>query len=72
MIPQKHIIVNQPTLLLLACLTLMAWWASGGEPVRLKGQGMRAVLLGIGLLGMLVLGVSGAVTALGDTLFTCT
>ncbi len=57
------------TFLLLACLTLTAWWASGGEPGRLKGQGMRAVLLGIGLLGMLVLGVSGAVTALGDTLF---
>ena len=30
---------------------------------------MRAVLLVIGLLGVLVLGVSGAVTALGDTLF---
>lgn len=57
------------TFLLLACLTLTAWWSSGGESVRLRGQGMRAVLLIIGLLGVLVLGVSGAVTALGDTLF---
>jgi heme A synthase len=57
------------TFLLLACLTLTAWWASGGESVRLKGQGMRVVLLGIGHIGLLVLGVSGAVTALGDTLF---
>jgi len=57
------------TFLLLACLTLTAWWASGGEPVRLKRQGMRVVLLGVGLVALLVLGVSGAVTALGDTLF---
>ncbi len=57
------------TFLLLACLTLTASWASGGEPVRLKRQGMRVALLGIGLVAMLVLGVSGAVTALGDTLF---
>lgn len=57
------------TFLLLACLTLTAWWASGGEPVRLNGQWMRVVLLGIGLVALLVLGVSGSVTALGDTLF---
>jgi heme A synthase len=57
------------TFLLLACLTLTAWWASGGEPIRLKGQTALGSLLGLGLLGMLVLGASGAVTALGDTLF---
>jgi heme A synthase len=57
------------TFLLLATLTLAAFWASGGRPVRLRGQGIAAWLLGVGLLGILVLGISGAVTALGDTLF---
>jgi heme A synthase len=57
------------TFLLLACLTLAAWWSSGGEPVQLKQRAALGSLLGLGLLGMLVLGVSGAVTALGDTLF---
>ena len=28
------------TFLLLALLTLTAWWASGGTPMRLKGQGI--------------------------------
>jgi heme A synthase len=57
------------TFLLLASLTLTAWWASGGAPIRLSGQGWLVILLGLGLMGMLILGVSGAVTALGDTLF---
>jgi heme A synthase len=57
------------TFLLVASLALTAYWASGGSPIRLKGQGLKAWLLGIGLLGMLIIGMSGAVTALGDTLF---
>lgn len=57
------------TFLLLAFLTLTAWWASGGRPLRPKDQGAVGWLLGISFLGMLVLGVSGAITALGDTLF---
>jgi heme A synthase len=57
------------TFLLLAALTLTAWWASGGSPVRLKDQGPALWALGIGLLGVLLLGVSGAINALGDTLF---
>ncbi|HYE66571.1 MAG TPA: COX15/CtaA family protein [Pyrinomonadaceae bacterium] len=57
------------TFLLLAALTLTAWWASGGLPVRIRGQGVIGWVCGAGLLGTLVLGVSGAVTALGDTLF---
>ena len=57
------------TFLLLAALTLTAWWASGGQRVRLRGQGLAGALLGVGLLGTLVLGMSGAITALGDTLF---
>jgi heme A synthase len=57
------------TFLLVAALTLTAWWASGGQPIRLRNQGSVAVMLGIGVVSMVVLGVSGAVTALGDTLF---
>jgi len=56
------------TLLLLGALTLTAYWASGGARFRLRGQGWT----GIGVLGalllMMLVGISGAVTALGDTL----
>lgn len=57
------------TFLLLAALALMAWWASGGKPIRLKERNGTALALVIAFLAMLVLGASGAVTALGDTLF---
>jgi heme A synthase len=57
------------TFLLLASITLTAWWATGGKPLQLRQQGKVGILLGIGLLGMLLLGASGAITALGDTLF---
>jgi len=57
------------TFLLVGSLALTAYWASGGSAVQLKGQGAKTWLLGAGLLGMLIIGMSGAVTALGDTLF---
>jgi heme A synthase len=57
------------TFLLVAALTLTVWWASGGAALRLRAQGSVLVALAIALAGALVLGVSGAVTALGDTLF---
>jgi heme A synthase len=69
------------TFLLLAALSLTAWWATTlpreaaaapGErvlPVRLRGQGAVGAFVGASLLGTLLLGVTGAVTALGDTLF---
>jgi heme A synthase len=57
------------TFVLLAVMTLTAWWVSGGKPLRLREQGGIAWLLLVGLFGMLVLAVSGAVAALGDTLF---
>jgi heme A synthase len=58
------------TFLLLAALSLTAWWASGGAPARWKGQGA-ALQWGLGLafFAVLILGMSGAITALGDTLF---
>lgn len=57
------------TFLLLSVLTLTAWWAGGGRPIRLRGQGKSGWLLLGGLLLLITLGVSGAITALGDTLF---
>jgi len=57
------------TFLLLASLTLTAWWASGGKPIRLKGKSSLEIFLSIGFLGVILLGISGAITALGDTLF---
>jgi heme A synthase len=56
------------TFLLLAALTLTAWWAQGGQPLRLRGQGAVGWTLLLAFIGMLVLGMSGAITALGDTL----
>ncbi|MFM7141904.1 MAG: COX15/CtaA family protein [Alphaproteobacteria bacterium] len=71
------------TYLLVAALALTAWWSSPGAPaaglVRDEGSvgmgarsGSRAaarLAVIASLLGMLLLGVSGAITALGDTLF---
>jgi heme A synthase len=57
------------TFLLLAALALTAFWASGGQPLRWRARDAVDWLLGIGLFGVLVLGVTGAITALGDTLF---
>lgn len=57
------------TFLLLAALALTAWWASGGARVRLRGQGAAGWLLWAAIAATLVVGITGAVTALGDTLF---
>lgn len=57
------------TFLLLASMTLTALWASGGARVRVRGQGLLAWLLAASMGAMFVLGTSGAIAALGDTLF---
>lgn len=57
------------TFFLLASVTLTAWWVQGGKPLRLKNQGTVGTLLAVGFVGMIILGASGAITALGDTLF---
>jgi heme A synthase len=57
------------TFLLLASLVLTAWWASGGGRLRLRGQGLALWGVAIGLAGVMVLGMTGAVIALGDTLY---
>jgi heme A synthase len=55
------------TLTLLACLTLTAWWATRKAPVRVGGRAVWMAACSLGLI--MVLGVSGAIAALGDTLF---
>ena len=57
------------TFLLVASMTLTAWWASGFAAPRLSRQGPLGIALLGGLLATLVVGVTGAVIALGDTLF---
>jgi heme A synthase len=57
------------TFLLLGSTALAAWWASGHAPIRLRSQGILGIGWVIGLAGVLFIGMSGAVTALGDTLF---
>src|SRR5512133_3635989 len=46
------------TLLLLGAVTLTAWWASGGEVPRIKGQGFTGLLLVLGLAGVLLVSAS--------------
>jgi heme A synthase len=55
------------TLTLLACLTLTAWWGMGKPAVRPRGR--PGWMAGVSLASVMVLGVSGAIAALGDTLF---
>lgn len=57
------------TFILLACVALTAWWASGGKPIAIRWGDIVVWLLLIGFIGVLILGMSGALTALGDTLF---
>jgi heme a synthase len=61
------------TFLLLGAMTLTARWLED-RPVGLSvgGRGGRAAILGALAVGLVVVGVSGAVAALGDTLFPAT
>ncbi len=57
------------TFFLVASLTLTAWWASGAPSFAIRRRDPLTLLLAAALGGLLVLGASGAITALGDTLF---
>jgi heme a synthase len=57
------------TFALLAALALTAHWLSGGPALRLRGRGTGAAILAGALASVALVGVSGAVAALGDTLF---
>ena len=58
------------TFFLLAALTVTAWWASRADLRRLqfRGHGLPGTALAASIVAMLFLGISGAITALGDTL----
>lgn len=60
------------TFILLAVNVLTAWFGSGAPNYSLKQQGTLPWLLLIGLIGTCLIGSSGAITALGDTLFPST
>jgi len=57
------------TFFLLAVVALTGAWAGGMGRPRLRDQGAVAVLVPAALVGLVVLGVSGGIAALGDTLF---
>jgi len=55
------------TLTLLACLTLTAWWAAGKPATRARGKDVWMAVVTLG--SVMLLGISGVIAALGDTLF---
>jgi heme A synthase len=57
------------TFVLVGCLGLTAWWASDNALPRGDHPRSLLLLVGAALVGVLLISVSGAVTALGDTLF---
>lgn len=56
------------TLFLVGSLTLTWWWSKGHRDIKLRGQGAVAWMVGLSLFGTALVGVSGAIAALGDTL----
>lgn len=57
------------TFLLVASLTCTVFWASGGGAPRLARRGPVSLVLALGLGAAMCVGVTGALAALGDTLF---
>jgi heme A synthase len=57
------------TFILLAFLTMTAWFAGGDRRVRVKVETKTAVLTGLAVLGMIFVGMSGSLAALSNMLF---
>ena len=57
------------TFILLACLTLTAWCASGGSMPVFRNAGKTGHALIVALVAVTILGISGTLAALGDTLY---
>ena len=57
------------TLILLAFLTLTAWFASGGKSFSFKNDKKAALFISIGIFGIFLIGMSGSVAALSSMLF---
>jgi heme A synthase len=60
------------TFLLVGTLTLLAWTATTGGRLNVRGQGSINWVFAAAIVATLILGVSGAVSALGATLFPVT
>lgn len=60
------------TFTLLAVLTLCAWFSSGGKPFGFSAPRKILLVLGIGVIGILLVGMSGTVAALSSMLFPST
>ena len=60
------------TFLLLASLALTAEWSGGAGGLVFSGRGTLAAALAAGLAAVLLAGVTGAIAALGDTLYPAT
>jgi heme A synthase len=60
------------TFLLVGTLALMAWTATTGGRLNVRGQGSINWVFAAAIVATLILGVSGAVSALGATLFPVT
>jgi heme A synthase len=58
------------TMLMLAAMALTAWWASGHRAI--EASGSKATTLGLALIAALVIAITGAMTALSDTLYPVT
>lgn len=57
------------TLVLTGAASLTAWWSFDDREARLRTLGSAGWILGLGLLAIALTSMTGAVTALGDTLF---
>jgi cytochrome c oxidase assembly protein subunit 15 len=60
------------TFLLLGALGLTAWWSGAPGGIQLRGRGGLGALLAAAFAATMFAGVSGAIAALGDTLFPAT
>lgn len=57
------------TFFLITSLALTAWWSRGRPKMVLRGQGAVAASLLLAFCAMMLLGASGAIAALGDSLY---
>ncbi len=57
------------TFLLLAAITLTGWWSIISKPAVIDARSIKFWVIAAAALSVIILGVSGAVTALGDTLY---
>jgi heme A synthase len=54
---------------LLASLTLTAWWSSGNKRLQLRSGGKLTAMWTLSLVGVVLIAITGALSALGDTLY---